>query len=596
MSESFIRHIFEHSMQYGEESALTYPDATSHDWKTISWKQFGDQIKKVSKALLQLDVHKGENIGIFSENKPEWSIADLGIMNIGAVTVPIYATNSTSQAKYIIEEAEIRILFVGDDLQYQIALELYAQANCPLEKIVIFNPDIKPSIQAAISFEEFVLSGFEISDDRTDQLAKSIASGDLATIIYTSGTTGEPKGVMLTHANFIQAFKIHDVRLRVDHNDHSLCFLPLSHVFERAWSLYALYKGLKISYLDDPKKIIETLAVVKPTVMCSVPRLYQKAYHKILAKVNESSGIKKWLFYQATQTGLKKYEYNRMGKKIPVGLDIKHWLLDSVVSKKIRRVFGGKLRLMPCAGAPLSGEITQFFHALGMPILIGYGLTETCATVSVFPEKCFQFGTVGVAMPEVEIMIGDDDEILVRGDTIMKGYYKKPEATAKVFSNGWLKTGDAGFINKDGQLIITDRIKDLMKTAGGKYVAPQPIEALLTNDNYIDQAIIIGDDKPYVTALLVPNFEALKEYARSLNINYHSIEELIDTHRIKAFYEEKLENLQHSLANFERVKRFHLLPHDFNMHLGELTPTLKIRRQIVIDHFSTVIEAMYRLA
>lgn len=249
--------------------------------------------------------------------------------------------------------------------------------------------------------------------------------------------------------------------------------------------------------------------------------------------------------------------------------------------------------MMPTAGAPLSGEITEFFHAIGMPLLIGYGLTETTATVSVFPDQGFEFGTIGVSMPDVDVKIGDNDEILVRGKTIMTGYYKKPDETAKVFDGEWLKTGDAGRINENGQLIITDRIKDLMKTSGGKYVAPQQIESILTNDNFIENAILIGDDKPFVSALLVPNMEALKEYAQSLNLKYQSVEELLKKTHIREFYEEKLEQLQHSLANFEKVKKFKLLDHDFSMNLGELTPTLKIRRQIIINHFSSLIDEMY---
>lgn len=253
--------------------------------------------------------------------------------------------------------------------------------------------------------------------------------------------------------------------------------------------------------------------------------------------------------------------------------------------------------MMPCAGAPLSGEITAFFHAIGMPLLIGYGLTETTATVTVFPDQHYQFGTVGVTMPDIEIKIGKDDEILVKGKTVMKGYYKKPHETAKVFDeDGWFKTGDAGALDEMIHLTITDRIKDLMKTSGGKYVAPQPIESLLTNDDFIEQAILIGDEKPYVTALLVPNFEALKEYAHSLSINYQTVEDLLNAAKIKEFYEEKLEQLQQRLANFEKVKKFTLLPQDFSMQLGELTPTLKIRRQTIIRHFHPLIEEMYAYA
>ena len=291
--------------------------------------------------------------------------------------------------------------------------------------------------------------------------------------------------------------------------------------------------------------------------------------------------------------GKKRANKLRKGEKIPFLLKVKYGFFDRLVLKKIRNVFGGNLKLMPCAGAPLSGEITEFFHALGMPVLIGYGLTETTATVTVFPDTGFKFGSVGVTMPEVEVKIGPKDEVWVRGETVMKGYYKKPEETAKVFEDGWFKTGDAGSMDEDMHLTITDRIKDLMKTSGGKYVAPQPVESLLTNDDFIENAILIGDDKPFVSALLVPNIEALREYAHSINLKFHSIEELLSKSKIQEFYEKKLEEIQHSLANFEKVKKFKLLAHDFSMQLEELTPTLKIRRQIIHQHFSKLIDEMY---
>jgi len=588
--------IVEKAVERGNGEALGYKKTGSEEWFSYSWKELAEKVNKTSSALLANGLRRQENVGIFAQNMPEWTIVDLGIININAVSVPIYATNTSNQAAYIIDEAEIRFLFVGDDDQYQKALEIYSHTGCTLEKIIVFDRNTKINHSNALYFEDFINSDINISADELEGISKGITNDDLATIIYTSGTTGEPKGVMLTHGNFNKSFEIHDIRLDTYKDDHSLAFLPLSHIFERAWSLYALYKGIKVSYLKDPKLIIETLGVVKPTMMCSVPRLYQKAYHTINAKVGASSNIKKKLFKYALKTGKKKAEFIRKNKNIPFLFGLKHKIVDSIVLKKIRSAFGGKLKLIPCGGAPLSGEMTEFFHALGMPVLIGYGLTETCATVSVFPDKGYQYGTVGIPMPDVEVKIGPEDEIWVKGDIIMKGYYKKPEETDKVFEDGWFKTGDAGKMEADGTITITDRIKDLMKTSGGKYVAPQPLESLLINDNFIENAILIGDDKPYVTALLVPNFEALKEYAHSLNISYHSLEELIKKSGIIEFYEGKLDQLQHKLANFEKVKKFTLLPSDFNMTLGELTPTLKIRRKIILQHFTPLIEEMYAIA
>ncbi len=577
----------------GSEEAVKFKRAGSANWSHYTWDEFASLVRQTSKALIAKGIKDQENIAIFSQNKVEWSIADLAIMGTGAVSVPVYATNTADQARYIINEAEIRIIFVGDEEQYGKALEIYADSSSTLELIVVFEKTVKIDNPASVYFEDFLTTGNAVSDQEAEEKLEAIQGNHMATIIYTSGTTGEPKGVMLSHDNFNEAFRIHDLRLNISRQDHSLAFLPLSHVFERCWSLYVLYKGIRNTYLNDPKDVLSALSEVGPTMMCSVPRLYQKAYHTILAKVEGGSAIKKKLFYAALNAGKERASLLKNGEKLPVMLKLKYGFFDTLIFKKIRQVFGGNLKFMPCAGAPLSAEITEFFHAIGMPLLIGYGLTETTATVSVFPDKGFRFGTVGLSMPDVEVKIGDQDEILVKGKTVMKGYYKKPDETAKVFDGEWLKTGDAGTIDEEGNITITDRIKDLMKTSGGKYVAPQMIESILTNDKFIENAILVGDDKPFVSALLVPNFEALKEYAHSINLTYHSMEELIDISHIREFYEQKLEQLQKRLANFEKVKKFRLLPQDFSMNLGELTPTLKIRRQIIINHFKKLIDDMY---
>ncbi len=595
MGNNIIANIVNNIGAHGSEEAVRFKRTGGDRWLSYSWDELSNLVRQTSKALIALGIESQDNVGIYSQNKVEWSIADLGIMGTGAVSVPIYATNTADQARYIVDEAEIRVIFVGDQEQYDKTLEIYADSSSSIQKIIVLEDYIKLSNDASIHFSEFLELGQNIDDDIIRKRLEQITGEDLATIIYTSGTTGEPKGVMLTHDNFNEAFRIHDMRLDISRQDHSLAFLPLSHVFERCWSLYVLYKGIKNSYLGDPKDILEAMDEVKPTMMCSVPRLYQKAYHTILAKVESGSKFKKSLFKAAITIGKERADFIRRGQPIPFSLKVKYGFFNALIFKKIRKVFGGNLRLMPCAGAPLSAEITEFFHAIGMPILIGYGLTETTATVSVFPDTGFEFGTVGFSMPDIDVKIGEDDEILVKGKTVMRGYYKKPQETAKVFDEeGWFKTGDAGKIDDSGHITITDRIKDLMKTSGGKYVAPQQIESILTNDNFIENAILIGDDKPYVSALVVPNFEALKEYAHSLNLSYHSLEDLVRKSHIREFYEHKLEQLQQSLANFEKVKKFKLLPHDFSMNLGELTPTLKIRRQIIINHFRNLIDEMYR--
>lgn len=593
MNKNYIPGIVDQSLQRGKASALGTFDQKRDTGIYVSWQEFGNMTRQIARSLIFLGIQNQEKVAIFSQNMAEWIISDLGIIYCGGISVPIYATNTADQASYILQETEVRYIFVGEKEQYQIALEIYADKNSALEKIIVFDDKIELANENSIHFSDFLLLGQSVPDQVLEDKKDNISQEDLATIIYTSGTTGIPKGVMLTHRNFNQAFRIHDQRLKIKKEDHSLAFLPLSHIFERAWSMYALHKGVKVTCLKDPKLISQTLQAIKPTVMCSIPRLYQKAYQTIQFKINDSSRIRQKLFRLAIKVGRQFIRYEQQGQVPPWNLKGLNFLFDKLVYRKIKSAFGGKLRFMPCAGAPLSAEITEFFHIVGMPVLIGYGLTETCATVSVFPDQGYKFGSVGTLMPEVEVKIGPDHEIWVKGDTVMKGYFKKPEETARVFEDGWFKTGDAGTLDDDGHLTITDRIKDLMKTSYGKYVAPQPLEALLTNDNYIENAILIGDDKPYVTALLVPNFEALKELAHSLNLKYHNLEDLVKTNPIIDFYEKKLEQLQNRLANFEKVKKFTLLPQDFNMQLGELTPTLKVRRQVVMSRFSDLIDKMY---
>ncbi|MCK5701827.1 MAG: AMP-binding protein, partial [Cyclobacteriaceae bacterium] len=423
MGNNIIANIVKNIGSHGNDEAVRFKHYNSNEWESYSWNELSSLIRKTSAALLNLGLEKQDNVAIFSQNKVEWSIADLGIMGTGAVTVPIYATNTAGQAKYIIDEAEVKIVFVGDEDQYQKALEIYTDSKSTIEKIIVFEKNVDIQNEAAIYFDDLLKLSNETSERLAEQRLNEIDGVDLATIIYTSGTTGEPKGVMLTHDNFNEAFKIHDLRLKLSRADHSLCFLPLSHVFERCWSLYVLYKGIKNSYLGDPKEILSALNEVQPTLMCSVPRLYQKAYHMILAKTKTGSGIKKKLFQNALTVGKQRANLIRIGNPVPFFLKLKYGFYDALIFKKIKKVFGGKLWMMPCAGAPLSGEITEFFHAIGMPLLIGYGLTETTATVSVFPDLGFKFGSVGFTMPEVDVKIGINDEIFVKGKTVMKGYY-----------------------------------------------------------------------------------------------------------------------------------------------------------------------------
>jgi len=593
MKQNIVDAIFENVKKFGEREALNYKKNLNGNKISYSWSEFEKLTKDLAGSLLKYGVNKQENVAVFSQNMPQWTIADLAIISISAVSVTIYATNTADQAEYILNEAEVKVIFTGNIEQYKKALELYSRKNSKLEKIIVFDEDIEINHKNAIHFKDFI----SVTDhNELDKISKEIKEDDLATIIYTSGTTGEPKGVMLTHGNLFQAFRSHDIRLDNDHTDHSLAFLPLSHVFERLWTTYALYKGMKITYLPNPKDVIEVLGKVKPTVMCSVPRLYQKVYQTVLSKIEEGSNIKRELFYWALEIGKNINNLKNAEQKASFSQKVKFKIADKLVLKKIRNIFGGKMNLMPCGGAALSAEITEFLHATRLPVVIGYGLTETTATLTLFPKNNIIYGSAGKTLPEVEVKLGKNNEILAKGKTIMKGYYKKPEETKKVFEGEWFKTGDAGEIDQNGNLVITDRIKDLMKTAGGKYIAPQLIEGIITNDKFIEQAVIIAEDKPFTTALVVPNFEELKKHAINLNLKFNNCSELIKLTKVKEFYENKLEQLQLSLANFEKIKKFKLLDKEFSMDLNELTPTLKIKRNVIIKKFLHLIEDMYKPA
>jgi long-chain acyl-CoA synthetase len=580
--------LIENSNKYPQKPCLSFKK--NNIWNSYNWTELKALVAKTANALKKSRVKIDDNVAIYSENIAEWVIFDLAIVSIGAVSVPLYATSTAPQAKYILDEAEIKVILVGGQLQYDNIISIYAESEF-LETIIVAQNDIKLITERSFYFEKW------IENESNDAEIIFRKYNDLATIIYTSGTTGEPKGVMLTHGNFLKAFESHIefFKFKNPENEHSLSFLPLSHVFERIWAIFMLHVGAQIYMSENPKLIAETLKEVRPTMMCSVPRLYQKIHSGINEKIQKSSIVKQKIFLWAVKTGVKFTDNKRKNIKNSAFSKLKNKIADKLVFSKIRAQMGGRLWFMPVGGAALSTELTQFFDAIGIHLTIGYGLTETTATVTCFPLENYEYGTCGKALAGVEFIIGTDNEILVKGNGVMIGYYKKPEATSKVFTtDGWFKTGDSGKLDDKGNLIIVDRIKDLMKTSTGKYITPQPIENLLTNDSFIQQAVIIGDNKPYVTALLVPDFEALKKLALKFELKFESFEELVNLDKIKEFYSEKINGLQKNLASFEKIKNFKLLPVEFNMDLGEITPTLKIKRNIILQKFSSLIEDMYQ--
>lgn len=560
-------------------------------WKELSWKKFSEIIFKTANALKESGVQENDRVAIYSDNSSEWMIMDLASMAIGAVTVPIYSTNNAEQAEHIINDSGAKAVLVGNQMQYDACLEFLHKEENNLETIIVS----KKAVWIKKEFNSFYLEDFIAKASPELEICKK-ENDDIATLIYTSGTTGIPKGVMLTHGNFIKAFDSHFefFKFKNFEEELSLAFLPLSHVFERSWSLLCLYGGARVYFLEDPKNVAKALEEVKPTAMCAVPRFFQKVYAGVLEKAEEGSSLKKKIFDWALKTGWETAELRRNEQPIPFGLKFKETIADRLVFSKIKEKMGGRLWFLPCGGASLSPEVTRFFESVGIHVTVGYGLTETTATLTLFPLTHFEHSTSGKPLPGVEMRIGENDEIQARGNGIMKGYYKKPEETEKVFTeDGWFKTGDAGKFDEKGNLIITDRIKDLMKTSNGKYIAPQQIENLLTNNNFIQQIMLIAEGRQFVSALIVPNFEFLQDYIKKNNIPFTNWEEAVKNEKIVHLYKEKIKELQDHLADYEKVKKFTLMPAEFDINTGEITPTLKVKRNVVIKKYADIIEKMY---
>ena len=584
--------------KYGDKVALKYRDYETSQWIPITWNQFSQTVRQVANALVELGVQEEENIGIFSQNKPECLYVDFGAFANRAVTIPLYATSSPAQAQYIINDAQIRYIFVGEQFQYDAAFSVFGFCQS-LQQLIIFDRAVvrDPRDMTSIYFDEFLETGKGLpNNDIVEERTSRASDDDLANILYTSGTTGEPKGVMLHHSNYMEAFRIHDIRL-VDMTDQdvSMNFLPLTHVFEKAWTYLCIHKGVQICINLRPVDIQTTIKEIRPTLMCSVPRFWEKVYAGVQEKIAQETGLKKAMMLDAIKVGkIHNIDYLRKGKTPPLMNQLKYKFYEKTVYALLKKTIGIENgNFFPTAGAAVPDEICEFVHSVGINMLVGYGLTESTATVSCFLNEGYEIGSVGTIMPDVEVKIGEENEILLRGKTITKGYYKKAEATAAAIDkDGWFHTGDAGYLKGD-QLYLTERIKDLFKTSNGKYVSPQALETKLAIDRYIDQIAIIADQRKFVSALIVPVYGFVKDYAKEKGIEYKNMEELLQHPKVIGLFRARIDTLQQQFAHYEQVKRFTLLPEPFSMERGELTNTLKLKRPVVANNYKELIDKMY---
>lgn len=597
----FVKLLPAQTATYGDREQMRYRDLKTGQWTSMSWNKMQQCVTDLAAAMCHLGVEVEGRFCVFTQNCPEVLISHFAAFRNRAVPVSIYATSSRSEAAYIINDSGATMIFAGDQRQVDMSISLLDECKT-LKYVIALHPDVTISKidTRVITWDQMLELGHKHADEvsaEVEERSNDSVDTDLMYLIYTSGTTGMPKGVMLTHSNFDAAMWAHCERIKLDPDtDISLSFLPFSHVFELGWTMVCFTQGVRIAINYDPKDIQRAVKEVQPTCMCSVPRFWEKVYTAVTDNLAAAAPVLRMLVKRAVSVGkTRNLKYVRLGKKPPVLIEKQYQYFENKVFKKLRGAIGiERGRFFPTAGAMLSDNITEFLHSVGINIVIGYGLTETNASVCFFENEGWQIGTIGYPIPSVNVKIGENNEILVQGPTVMKGYYNKPEETAAVLEpDGWFHTGDCGEINEAGQIILTERLKDLFKTSNGKYIAPQMLETALGQDKFIEQVAIIGDGKKYVSALIVPDFEELKAYAVKQKIEFSSNEELVNNSEIHKMIEQRIEGYQKDLASYEQVKRFVLLPRPFTMESGELTNTLKIRRSVINKRYARLIDAMY---
>lgn len=590
--------IHEQAKKYGTKPALTFRNFGNLKWKSVSWNQFSMRVKQVSNALLNFGLKPQENIAVFSQNCIQYLYTDFGAYGVRVVTIPIYANSSEQQIQYVIQDANVRYIFVGEQEQYDKARRIFSL--CPsLERIIIYDSSVRISPQDpnAIFFEDFIKLGE--GEPRQSEVEARYAEAndeDICNILYTSGTTGESKGVILTHGMYNAAMTANSRRVPVNEKDRSMCFLPFAHVFEKAFSYLVLGNGGELIINTYPKEIQDSMRETNPTCMAAVPRFWEKVYIAVKEKMNSASAVQRKLFQHALEVGRKhNVVYIGRGKRPPLNLQIEYKLINKTILSLVRKQLGLiNPNLFPTAGAYVSPEVEEFVHSIGLDILVGYGLTESLATVSCdIKGKGFTVGSIGFPIEGIQVKIGENDEILLKGPTITPGYYHRDHINAQAFDEeGYFRTGDSGYI-KDGELYLKERIKDLFKTSNGKYIAPQMIEGMLLVDKFIDSVAVIADQRKYVSALIVPEFRVLENWAKDYNIEYDSKESLCNNRQVIKMMKERIDTLQQLLAPYEQIKRITLLPHAFSAESGELTNTLKLRRPVVNKNYKELIDKMY---
>ncbi len=584
--------------KYGDKPALSFKKFGADQWQSVSWNKFSHRVKQVSNALLNLGARPKDRIGVFSQNCVHYLYTDFGAYGIRVCSIPFYATSSEQQIQYMVNDGQVRFLFVGEQEQYDKARRIFAL--CPsLERIIVFDNSVNlgPQDRAALYFSDFIALGENLPrQSEVEELYNQASMDELANILYTSGTTGDSKGVMLTYGQYHAALKANDECVPVTAKDRVINFLPFTHIFERGWAYLCLSEGAQLFINTDPHEIQDSMREVHPTCMCSVPRFWEKVYVAVKAKMDEAGALQQKLFYHALAVGRKRnIEYLSRGRRVPLSLELEYKVINKTILSIVRKQLGLESpNIFPTAGAYVSPEVEEFVHSVGIGMVVGYGLTESLATVSCdHLNKRYTIGSVGRPISSIQVKIGEDSEVLLKGPTITPGYYHRDNANAKAFDeDGFFHTGDAGYL-KDGELFLTERIKDLFKTSNGKYIAPQQVESLLLVDKFIDQVVVIADQRKFVSALIVPEFKVVEDWACEHHVSFANREELCANEKVRKMLKERIDTLQQQLAYYEQIKRITLLPRHFSMETGELTNTLKIRRPVINKNYRELIDAMY---